>query len=121
MALLESGEMYLETIYTLSKSTSELHAIDIVEKMGYSKPSVSRALGILKRDGYVTVDEKSHVHLTQRGAEVAQRIYSRHVTLTSFLIALGVDEVTAANDACKLEHVISEESFNAIKNYVESK
>ena len=121
MALLESGEMYLETIYTLLKDTTELHAIDIVEKMGYSKPSVSRALGILKRDGYVTVDEKAHIHLTDIGACTAERVYRRHVILTSLLTRLGVNEATAAADACKIEHVISDETFNAITKYIESK
>ena len=121
MALLESGEMYLETIYTLLKSTQELHAIDIVESMGYSKPSVSRALGILKRDGYVTVDEKSHIRLTDEGRAVAERVYQRHVVLTSLLTRLGVSAETAAQDACKIEHVISDESFSAIKKHIESK
>ena len=121
MALLESGEMYLETIYTLLKSTKELHAIDIVEKMEYSKPSVSRALSILKRDGYVTVDEKAHIHLTEKGIEAAERVYQRHVVLTSFLTHIGVDESIASNDACKIEHVISDETLSAIKSYMESK
>ena len=89
--------------------------------MEYSKPSVSRALGILKRDGYVAVDEKSHIHLTEKGREAAERVYQRHVLLTSFLIRIGVDEKTAATDACKIEHIISDETLSAIKKYVESK
>ena len=120
MALQESGEMYLESIYQLSKSSDGVHAIDVCEHLGYSKPSVSRAMSILKRDGYITVDERAHIHLTESGLAVATRIFERHTLLTSFLTALGVDEATAAQDACKIEHVISEASFEAIKKHTHS-
>lgn len=115
MALQESGEMYLESIYVLSKSADGVHAIDVCEHLGYSKPSVSRAMSILKRDGYITVDERAHIHLTDAGLEVATRIFERHTILTTFLKKLGVQEETASQDACKIEHVISESSFEAIK------
>ena len=121
MALQESGEMYLESIYVLSKNRDGVHAIDVCEHLGYSKPSVSRAMSILKRDGYITVDENSHIYLTASGLEVAERIFERHTLLTDFLIDLGVDERTASADACKIEHVISEASFAAIKNRLESR
>ena len=120
MALQESGEMYLENIYMLLQSKSDVHAIDIVERMEYSKPSVSRALGILKREGYVTVDEMSHIHLTELGLKTAEAIYRRHVILSSFLESLGVSAKTAAEDACKIEHVISNETLEAIKRHTES-
>ena len=107
--------MYLESIYVLSKSADGVHAIDVCEHLGYSKPSVSRAMSILKRDGYITVDERAHIHLTDAGLEVATRIFERHTILTTFLKKLGVQEETASQDACKIEHVISESSFEAIK------
>ena len=119
MALQESGEMYLESIYMLSKKEEGVHAIDICEHMGYSKPSVSRAMSILKRDGYITVDGNSHIHLTEMGEAVAARIVERHTILTALLVKLGVDEDTASKDACKIEHVISDESFEAIKRAIE--
>ena len=119
MALQESGEMYLESIYVLSKTADGVHAIDVCEHLGYSKPSVSRAMSILRRDGYITVDESSHIHLTESGLEVAARIFERHTILTSFLKNLGVQEDVASADACKIEHVISDESFEAIKNSFE--
>ena len=119
MALQESGEMYLESIYVLSKTADGVHAIDVCEHLGYSKPSVSRAMSILRRDGYITVDESSHIHLTESGLEVAARIFERHTILTSFLKSLGVQEDVASADACKIEHVISDESFEAIKNSFE--
>ena len=115
MALQESGEMYLESIYVLSKSKTDIHAIDICEYMGYSKPSVSRAMGILKRENYITVDEYGHIHLTENGIAAAERIYDRHTVITGFLLKLGVSEETAAADACKIEHIISDESFEAMK------
>lgn len=114
MALQESGEMYLESIYLLSKTNDSIHAIDVCGYMGYSKPSVSRAMGILKKDGYITVDKDGHIHLTELGISVAETMYRRHTILTDWLVAIGVDQETASNDACKIEHVISEKSFNAI-------
>ncbi len=118
MTLQESGEMYLETIYVLSQKYKDVRAIDVGEYMGYSKPSVSRAVGLLKSGGYLVADELGHLSLTEAGAEVAEKIYERHTLLTRYLRMLGVGAETAAEDACKMEHIISDESFNAIKNYV---
>jgi len=110
--------MYLESIYMLSKKKSDVHAIDVSEYLGYSKPSVSRAMGILKSGGYIVVDKDSHIKLTQEGLIVAQAMYERHTMLTKFLISIGVDEETASEDACKIEHVISEKSFEAMKKHI---
>ena len=118
MALQESGEMYLESIYVLSKSNSGVHAVDSCEHMGYSKPSVSRARGILKKDEYITVDKDGHIHLTEKGLGVAESIYGRHTLITDLLTRIGVDRQTAAADACKIEHVLSDASFDAIKKYL---
>ena len=116
MQLKESGEMYLETIYILSQRTGFVRSIDVCEEMGYSKPSVSRAVGILRDGGYITVAHDGGLHLTEAGLEVAVRTYERHTVLTEFFTKLGVDEETAANDACKIEHDISEDTFQAICN-----
>ena len=121
MKIQESGEMYLETILLLSRTSSHVRAIDIGEHMGYSKPSVSRAMGILKRDGYITVEKDGGIALTELGRQVAETMFARHTLLTQFLVSLGVDEKTAADDACKIEHVISSSSFDAIKDHVEKK
>ena len=115
MHLQESGEMYLETIYILSQKSDKVRAIDVGEYMGFSKPSVSRALGLLKNGGYVVTDGNGYLSLTNEGREVAEKIYERHEILTKFLTGLGIDEETASHDACKIEHVISDESFEAIK------
>lgn len=112
----ESGEMYLETIYVLGKSNGNVRSIDIAEKMGFSKPSVSRGVGILKRDGYISIDDNGYISLTDFGKALAEKIYERHTVLTELLIKLGVDEETAQADACKIEHVISDETMVAIKN-----
>ena len=117
MHLQESGEMYLETVYILTKKSDSVRSIDICEYMGYSKPSVSRAIGLLKNGGYVTVDGKGYITLTEEGTAVALKMFERHTMLTNFLVRLGVDEKIASEDACKIEHHISEESFNAIKNH----
>ncbi len=117
MHLQESGEMYLETVYILTKKSDSVRSIDICEYMGYSKPSVSRAIGLLKNGGYVTVDGKGYITLTEEGTAVALKMFERHTMLTDFLIKLGVDKDIASEDACKIEHHISEESFNAIKNH----
>lgn len=117
MKLNESGEMYLETIYILKGKTPYVRAIDICRHMGYSKPSVSRALGILKEGGYVAADNEGYLSLTEQGKEVAEKTYERHTLLTRFFVNLGVDEKTAAADACKIEHVISDETFAALKNH----
>lgn len=117
MNLQESGEMYLETILILSKEKTYVRAVDVGEYMGYSKPSVSRALGILKDAGYVKTDSSGYLVLTDSGRKIAEKIYERHTLLSAFLIRLGVSEKTAVNDACKIEHDISDETFNAIKKY----
>ena len=118
MALQESGEMYLETIYVLSKANPHVRSIDISDHMGYSKPSVSRAVGILKGNGYIEVDADGFITLTEAGRSVAEKIFERHTLLTKLLMRLGVDAQTAADDACKIEHAISDASFEAIKKYV---
>lgn len=117
MSLQESGEMYLETILILSKKNSSVRSMDIAEYMGYSKPSVSRAVGILKKGGFVAADKNGYLILTESGAEIANKIYERHRLLTEFLVHLGVDDKTAAEDACKIEHDISDASFEAIKKH----
>ena len=119
MHIQESGEMYLETIHVLCKKQGAVRAIDISEHMGYSKPSVSRAMGILKQAEYIVVDKNGYITLTDSGLEVANRMYERHTLLTELFTRLGVDEETAADDACKIEHHISEKSFEAIKKFVE--
>ena len=118
MALQESGEMYLETIYVLSQKSSRVRSIDICEHLGYSKPSVSRAVGILKRGEYITVDEGGYLSLTDLGKQTAEQLYERHTLLTQMLVTLGVDEKIATEDACRIEHVISPEAFEAIKRYM---
>ena len=119
MRLQESGEMYLETIYVLSQTGISVRAVDVGEHMGYSKPSVSRAMGLLKQGGFVYTDEDGFLHLTDSGLEVARKIYERHTILTRMLVMLGVDRETAAEDACKMEHAISDESFEALKNHLQ--
>lgn len=113
----ESGEMYLETIYILSEKTGAVRSIDVGEYMGYSKPSVSRAVGILKKGGYLLMDKDGYLTLTESGLAVAKKIYERHTLLTDFLIRLGVNEKTAVEDACKIEHDISDETFDALKKH----
>ena len=117
MKLLESGQMYLETIYVLSKEKTTVHSIDVSEHMGYSKPSVSRAIGLLRSGGYVDMAEDGSLTLTPAGTALAEQIYERHTLLTELLIRMGVTPETAAADACKLEHAISDESFQAIKRF----
>ena len=119
MALQESGEMYLETILILTKQRGHVRSIDISEYMGYSKPSVSRAVGLLKSGDYITVEDDGHILLTDSGREIAEKIMSRHDLLTRMLESLGVDKQTASADACKMEHVISDETFDAIKKHLE--
>lgn len=119
MALQESGEMYLESIYVLTKGAKQIRSIDVCEYMGYSKPSVSRAVGLLKKGGYIVVDNDGFITLTDIGLEVALKIFERHTILTQFLEFLGVDKETAGEDACKLEHHISDKSFKAIKRHAE--
>ena len=119
MKLLESGQMYLETIYVLSKEKPTVHSIDVSEHMGYSKPSVSRAIGLLRSGGYVDMAEDGSLTLTPAGTELAEQIYERHTILTALLMKLGVDHETAAEDACKMEHDISDASLQAIKVFVQ--
>ncbi len=120
MRLQESGQMYLETILVLTRQMPAVRSIDIVEHMGYSKPSVSRAVGLLKNGGFISVDEDGHITLTDTGREVAEKIYERHTVLTAWLVKIGVDPGTAAEDACRMEHTISDASIAAIKRFVEA-
>ena len=120
MGIHESGEMYLETIHVLLKQNGQVRSVDISEHMGYSKPSVSRAVGLLKNGGYILVDKDGLIALTPKGLEVAEKIYQRHTLLSNLLVKLGVSPETAVEDACKLEHAISDESFEAIRRYAEN-
>lgn len=120
MALQESGEMYLETILILSEKKPNVHAVDISEYMGYSKPSVSRAVGLLLDGAYIRIEQDGSIALTDAGREVAETIYERHRLLSRYLMAIGVSEQTAMDDACKIEHVISPESFDALKRFIEN-
>lgn len=115
----ESGEMYLETILILSQKRGEVRSIDVADEMSFSKPSVSRAMAKLRENGYILMDADGHIKFTETGRALAEKIYSRHVILTELLKSLGVGEETAAADACKIEHDISDESFEAIRRYVE--
>ena len=119
MRIQESGEMYLETILLLSQKSGHVRAIDVGEEMGYSKPSVSRAMSLLKLGGYIVIDRNGAITLTDAGREIAEKIYARHTLLTNFLTSLGVDEKIASEDACKMEHSISDASFEAIKKLAE--
>ena len=119
MALHESAEMYLETIYELSRQNSFVRSIDVAEAMGYSKPSISRAVGLLKQGGYLLMDKDGFLTLTESGIAIAQKIFERHTVLSRMLISLGVSKETAAEDACKIEHVISDETFEAIKSHLD--
>lgn len=119
MHLQESGEMYLETIYVLSQKSNFVRSIDVGEHLGYSKPSVSRAIGLLKQGGYVIMSpEDGHLTLTEEGLAIAQKIYNRHTLLTEFLVRLGVDREIASEDACRIEHCISDESMAALKRFI---
>lgn len=121
MSLLESGENYLEVIYRLSKTQAEIHAIDIVNDLGFSKPSVSIALKKLKDEQYITIDSYSHIHLTEMGFAIAKKVYERHEVLTNLFIKLGVNANIAEADACKIEHDLSDETFDAIKKFYEER
>ena len=118
MAMQESGEMYLETIYVLSQKSNSVRSIDVAEHMGFSKPSVSRAVGLLKQDGLLWMDEYGYLKLTEEGTRKASQIYERHTVLSRLLMNLGVDEETASEDACRIEHYISDKSFDAIKAHM---
>lgn len=117
MNLQESGEMYLETIYILTKKMGNVRSIDVCEYMGYSKPSISRAMSILKNAGYITVDKNGYLTLTESGIQIAEKTYERHNVLKNLFIKMGVSEQIASDDACKIEHVISDEVFDAIKKH----
>lgn len=119
MNLQESGEMYLETIYVLSKNNSSVRSVDVGEYMNYSKPSVSRAIGILKKGGFVLMDGNGFLTLTDEGLAVAKKIYERHLLLSAFLERIGLSQEDAAEDACKMEHAISDKTYAAIKTHVE--
>ena len=117
MGVHESGEMYLEAIYVLREKNGFVRSIDVSEYLGDSKPSVSRAMGILRSGEYITIDTDGGITLTEKGKDIARKIFERHTLLTKMLMHIGVSEETAAADACKLEHAISDESFEALKQY----
>ena len=117
MSVHESGEMYLEAILVLSEEKGSVRSVDVSEYLGYSKPSVSRAMGILKGEAYICVDKDGIITLTEAGRQIAGKIYDRHRLLTKLLVKIGVDQETASADACKMEHVISDTSFEALKKY----
>lgn len=119
MRLQESGEMYLETILILSKKLEHVRSLDVAEHMGYSKPSISRAVGLLKNAGYLLMDSAGYLTLTDAGLSVAEKIYERHTTLSRFFMDIGVDEKTALEDACKVEHYISDTTFDRIKVFIQ--
>lgn len=118
MSLHESAEMYLETIYVLTERSDSVRSIDVAEHMGFSKPSVSRAVGLLKRGGYLNMADDGLLSLTDAGREAAKKIFERHTVLSEFLALIGVDDEIAAKDACKIEHVVSDETITAIKRYI---
>lgn len=120
MAIKESGEMYLETILILSKKNNIVRSIDVAEYMNFSKPSVSRAMTILKNEKCILIDKDGHIALTEKGRTIAEKIYERHTLLSELLMRLGVDEETAAADACKIEHDISDKTFKAIKQHIQA-
>ena len=121
LKLQESGEMYLETILVLSKQGKQVRSIDIASAMEFSKPSISRAVGLLKNGGYIEVDDYGYITLTEEGRSVAERTFERHTVLTKLFIQLGISEETATADACKIEHDISEETFEAIKKHAQAR
>ena len=118
MQIQESGEMYLETILVLTEKQNNVRSIDICDHMGFSKPSVSRAVGLLKNGGYIQIDRDGYITLTELGREIASKVYERHEILTRVLTDLGVSKEVASSDACKIEHVISDEAFEAIKRHL---
>jgi len=119
MNIQESGENYLETILILQTKKPEVRSIDIVNELGYSKPSISRAVSILKKNGYINIDDLGNITLTDSGNTIASRMYERHQTLTEYLIVLGVTPETAAQDACRMEHIISQETFDKIRAHAQ--
>ena len=122
MKMQESGENYLETILMLKQEKGYVRSIDIAQKLDFSKPSVSRAVGLLRENGYITMDPKEGwIDLTDKGRAVAERMYERHQLLSQWLMALGVSEAVAVSDACRIEHVISEETFQRMKAHIQEK
>ncbi len=119
MALKESGEMYLESIYRLHKKNNTVRSVDIAEYMNYSRASVSRGIGLLKNQGYIEMDNDGYITLTDEGIKIAEKIFERHTVITKMLTIMGIDEETAAEDACRIEHVISEKTFNGLKAHFE--
>lgn len=119
MQIQESGEMYLESIFVLSQNLGQVRSVDVAEYLNYSKPSVSRAVGLLRSGGYLIMDKEGFLSLTDSGLEIAEKIYQRHTLISQVLEKLGVDPQVAAADACKIEHAISDESFEAIKTYAQ--
>ena len=117
MCLRESGEMYLETVLELSKNGAPVRSLDVANHLGFSKPSVSRAMGKLRTENYILIDTQGYITLTDRGADIAKRIYEKRLLLKELIISIGVDEETAAKDACRIEHVLSDETFEALKRY----
>lgn len=118
MGIHESGENYLETILLLSRKNENVRSVDIVNELGISRPSVSKAMDILKNDGMILIDRSGFITLTDEGKAIAERIYERHRVLTELLVKIGVDEKTASGDACKIEHDISDKTFQCLKNYI---
>ena len=121
MVIQEAGEMYLETIYVLSKELPKVRAVDITKKMGFSKPTISIQMKKFRENGYVTINEDGGIVLTKQGLEIAERIYERHVVISQILIKLGVDEPTAYQDACRIEHYISDTTFQCMKRHFKDK
>lgn len=119
MKIYASGEDYLEAVLVLQKEKGMVRSVDLARHMGFSKPSISHAVGVLKNGGFLTVDEDGYLHLTEDGWEVAEKIYERHQFFTEQLVAVGVDRETAERDACRIEHAISEETFQKLKASVE--
>lgn len=117
MCLRESGEMYLETVLELSKNGAPVRSLDVANHLGFSKPSVSRAMGKLRTENYILIDTQGYITLTDRGADIAKRIYEKRLLLKELIISIGVDEETAAKDACRIEHVLSDETFEALKKH----
>lgn len=121
MIIQESGEMYLETILILSNEKPNVRSLDVAEYMGYSKPSVSRAISILKNKKLVQLDSNNYIILTKEGKRLAEKIYERHTVLSDFFYSIGVPKKISSEDACKIEHIISNETFNAIKKHINKK
>lgn len=119
MKIYASGEDYLEAVLVLQKEKGMVRSVDLARHMGFSKPSISHAVGVLKNGGFLTVDEDGYLHLTEDGREVAEKIYERHQFFTEQLVAVAVDRETAERDACRIEHAISEETFQKLKASVE--